>query len=589
MADPKPTARAHGRSLADFPKLSAAEQKLIACARNGEWCELDPKRPEKPTEANTIRAGLIRFLALGGDDDNPVHERGVQLRGAWVPDGLNLDAVIATRRLAIVQSHFKTAIRVQDAQLSALSLDGSRIPGLNADRCHISGSTRLCSDFKSIGAVRLLGAQIGGTLVCSGGSFENAGDVALAADGIMVGGRVFLDQGFNASGTVRLHSAQIGGALICSGGRFAGANGIALNAEGARVEGSVFLSNSFYASGEVSLTGAKIGGTLECGGGRFENVEGYALHAESAVVKGTLYFRGVNPIKGLVNFASAHFASIADDITSWPVNALMLDGFRYDHIGSGPTDASTRIAWLKKQHPRFLNEDFAPQPWEQLIKVLREMGHGRDADEVAIAKQHALRAAGKIGTRKPKTDFPDRWWMPIKVRRWIDARWNDLSNFVARCFHDLYGKLAGYGYRPTRIILWVIGLLAISAFAFSTAAENGLMAPTNPVLHAHEAGANVNVTACGANGDVQPPQYWVRCAGMPAEYTTFSPLGYAADMILPLVNLQQDSEWGPVVSNAKGPLYWGVVTRLLGWFDILSGWIVSLMFVAIVSRLVEKD
>ena len=72
MADPTPTARAHGRSLADFAPLSDAEQKLIACARSGEVCALNPKRPKKSTKANTIRAGLIRFLALGGDDDNPV-------------------------------------------------------------------------------------------------------------------------------------------------------------------------------------------------------------------------------------------------------------------------------------------------------------------------------------------------------------------------------------------------------------------------------------------------------------------------------------------------------------------------------------
>ena len=179
--------------------------------------------------------------------------------------------------------------------------------------------------------------------------------------------------------------------------------------------------------------------------------------------------------------------------------------------------------------------------------------------------------------------------MTVKARRWLDVRWNDLSNDFAKGAHYAYGRLAGFGYRPTRIILWAVAFWLASAIAFSTAADNGLMAPSNPVLHAHEAGANVNVTACGANGDVQPPYYWVRCAGMPAEYTTFSPLGYAADMILPLVNLQQDSEWGPVVSNTKGPLYWGVVTRWLGWFDILFGWLASLMFVAIVSRLVEKD
>ena len=534
MADPKPTARAHGRSLADFPNLSEAEKKLIACARSGEGCRLDLKRPEEPTKANTIRAGLIRFLALGGDDDNPVHEAGVQLAGAWISDQLDLTASIATRRLGIVHSHFVEPILAQEAHLPALYLNGCHIAELRAAGCRIIGGVHLRHGFKATGEVRLLGAQLGGNLDCSGGSFENTGNNALSADGIAVVGVVFLDDGFKATGA-------------------------------------------------VGLLGAQIGGDLQCDGGTFENAGGYALIAQGATVKGGLVLRGVTKVEGWIDLTAAHVGSLTDDTASWPVNALILDGFAYDRIGRGATDAATRIVWLKKQYPPYLNEDFRPQPWEQLIKVLREMGHGRDANAVAIAKQHALRAAGKIGTRAARTDFRFGW------RRWFDARWNDLSNDFAKGAHYAYGWLAGFGYRPTRIILWAVALWLVSAFAFSIAAESGLMAPTNPVLHAHEAGANVDVTACGANGDVQPSRYWVRCAGMPAEYTTFSPLGYAADMILPLVNLQQDTDWGPVVSNRQGPLYWGVVTRWLGWFDILFGWLASLMFVAIVSRLVEKD
>ena len=506
MADPKPTARTHGSSLADFVPLTAAEQKLVACARNGEMCTLNPKRPEEPTEANTIRAGLIRFLALGGDDENPVHEAGVHLSGACVSDKLDLSAAIATRPLDITHSHFAEPIFAQDAHLPALYVDGCNIPGLRADGCRIIGGVHLRNGFKATGEVRLLGAQIGDNLDCSGGNFDNTDGNVLSVDRVAVGGTVFLGNGFKAKGAVRLPRAQIGG-------------------------------------------------SLNCNGGSFENTGGRALIAQGATVNGDFTFRGVSIITGWVDLTAAHVGSLVDDTASWPENTLLLDGFAYDRIGTGATDAATRIAWLNKQHPRFLNEDFRPQPWEQLVKVLREMGHERDANDVLMAKQHALRAARKIGTRRARTDFRYGW------QGWLDARWSDFSNFTARVAHIAYGLLAGYGYRPVRIILWVIGLWAVSATAFSTAAENGLMAPSNPVLHAHEAGANVDVTACGANGDVQPSRYWVRCAGMPAEYTTFSPLGYAADMILPLVNLQQDTEWGPVVSNAKGPLYWGVVTR----------------------------
>ena len=583
MADPTPTARAHGRSLTDFAPLSAAEQKLLACARSGAVCELDDERPEEPTKANTIRAGLIRFLALGGDDANPVHEAGVQLLGAWVNDQLDLTAAIATRQLDIKRSRFEKPITAERAHLPAFHLGGSYVPGIVADGCIISDCLFLRDGFCAKGEVSLIGAKIRGNFECTGGMFENGKGSALSADGISVGGGVFLHKGFSALGEVSLSVAQIGGGLFCGEGRFENVRGRALTADGIKVAGDVILNNHFKAKGAVRLLSAQISGNLDCSGGRFENAGGDALIAQGATVKGSFFFRRVTIVKGWVDLNAAHVGSLADDAASWPENALILDGFAYDRIATGATDAATRIAWLNKQYPRYLNEDFRPQPWEQLIKVLREMGHGRDANEVAIAKQHALRAAKKIGTRRARTDFRYGW------RRWLDRLWNGVSNFVARRFHDIYGLLAGYGYRPVRILLWVLGLWLASGLAFHEAAMMGKMAPSNPILYAHEAGADVDVTTCGVIGDVDYSHYWVRCAGMPAEYTTFSPLGYAADMILPLVNLQQDTEWGPVVSNAKGPLYWGVVTRWLGWLDIVLGWLASLMFVAIVSRLVEKD
>jgi hypothetical protein len=54
--------------------------------------------------------------------------------------------------------------------------------------------------------------------------------------------------------------------------------------------------------------------------------------------------------------------------------------------------------------------------------------------------------------------------------------------------------------------------------------------------------------------------------------------------------LQQDRDWSPIVINENGEQLWGgYLLRALMWFEILFGWFASLMFVAIVSRLVEKD
>ena len=71
----------YGRSSNDFPDLSDAETRLIEACRLGEVCKIGGAVPEKETNANKVRAGLIRFLLLGGDAAVPVHEKGVMLRG----------------------------------------------------------------------------------------------------------------------------------------------------------------------------------------------------------------------------------------------------------------------------------------------------------------------------------------------------------------------------------------------------------------------------------------------------------------------------------------------------------------------------
>ena len=82
--------------------LTGPEQELIAKAKAGEWCSLGDKRPgkdDRDDERNVIRAIVIMHLALGGDDQEPVHPQGVQLSGAWIDVALDLQSCIITRPL----------------------------------------------------------------------------------------------------------------------------------------------------------------------------------------------------------------------------------------------------------------------------------------------------------------------------------------------------------------------------------------------------------------------------------------------------------------------------------------------------------
>ena len=77
---------------------------------------------------------------------------------------------------------------------------------------------------------------------------------------------------------------------------------------------------------------------------------------------------------------------------------------------------------------------------------------------------------------------------------------------------------------------------------------------------------------------------------LPPEYTTLQPALYSLDLILPVINLQQDGDWAPIVARSDGsPLFWGHALRGLVWFEILFGWITSLMLAAVVANLVRKD
>jgi hypothetical protein len=545
-AKPKPAAKrrparprhlAEGRWYGDFAGLSHAEERLIACcARGVHWTPVgwNGKRPEVATPENSLRAALIRFLVLGGDADHPVHELGVFAGGGWITNELNLHQCRVPVQLILKYCRFNSEPNFMATHIPELALSGSLVPGLKADRINVAGGVFLDEGFKAKGEVRLLGAKIGGGFECERGSFVNANGPALSADRMKVTGDVNFIGGFNSAGEVRLLGATIGGDLNCVKGNFFNRNGYAIDAQRIMIAGGCLLCGASFGSA-ISLTAARIG-------------------------------------------------TLLDVQEVWASGGHFLDGLHYDRI-IGPTDAASRITWLKSQRADQLNEeDWKPQPWEQLIKVLREMGHPAEAAQVAMEKQRMMRGAKRIGTRQPNVSFKHIW------RRKLDAWWNPVSNWLAQQFHDLYGVLAGYGHRPTRIVGWMVMLWLAAALCFDAGREFGYFGPSNPLIHASPA-----LAACGGPGEVladgRPKAFWhTPACPTPPEYSTMQPWVYSLDLVLPLVDLQQDRDWSPIVINENGKQLWGgYLLRALMWFEILFGWFASLMFVAIVSRLVEKD
>lgn len=225
------------------------------------------------------------------------------------------------------------------------------------------------------------------------------------------------------------------------------------------------------------------------------------------------------------------------------------------------------------------------------------MGHNEEARQVAMAFEHRLRMTNLIG-QSPDTlrNWP-KW--TNRPRRWIYRK-------VARGFHWCFWILTGYGYRPMRLMAWMLAVwLCSAAFYWSTAlTQPYVFAPSNPLVFQHPHYQICAPETPESKAELaKPPEQqsvvgagnWYLCEKLRGEYTGFSPLAYSLDVLLPLVDLQQQKDWGPIIPTPKSSWWqelfapsWGHAARLVIWFQTLFGWVASLLLVAIVSGLTKR-
>ena len=204
-----------------------------------------------------IRAEVVRDLLL--DRYGEVDPRGLWVRNAVVTGQLDLDGVQCSRPVRLVGCRFEEPVLARGAQLSLLSLAGSRAPGLFAGGVRIADSLFLNDGFTVVAAdtdaaVRLRGARVGGLLDCGGAHLTNSEGPALVADNARVDGGVLMNDGFVAEGNsplaaVRMVDAQVGGRLDLSDARLTNPHGAVLVANRLVVTGDLFMRGRFAAEG----------------------------------------------------------------------------------------------------------------------------------------------------------------------------------------------------------------------------------------------------------------------------------------------------------------------------------------------------
>ena len=242
---------AFGRSLTDLQvltlttpnRLYPGEERLLEATRRGEFCKLGDETSytpkEKFIERNFVRASFIRFLALGGDANHPVHEKGVQLGYAFIGEDIaggkgDLDLANCEHVLPLFLQHCRICgdIILKNAGTQTIDLGGSIVEGgIEARGAYIHGGLYLRSHFETgeavfevgkgfvaEGGMCLVDATIIGSLECHNATFgarkSQYGSVeatAILASRINVSGPVFLHGGFRADGSVAFRGAILGG------------------------------------------------------------------------------------------------------------------------------------------------------------------------------------------------------------------------------------------------------------------------------------------------------------------------------------------------------------------------------------------
>lgn len=491
-ADPLPAA------ARAFDPLSGGERRLLDACRRGETADLGADIPEAPADSTRVRADFVRFLLLCKDAEVGVHEHGVALRGAWLEGALDLAFAEIGRRLSLFGCRLDQ-VDALHARLRFLNLGGCRIDGgFVGDGLRCQGHFFLRDGTRVTGGVRLLGATVEGDLDLSCACLENPGLEALSCDRLSVAGKVSIS-----------HDRDRGPE-----------------------------AGTFTAVGTVSFDGARVGGDFDCSGASLKAPGATALSCVRLQVAGRFILQDVAGIEGGIDLTLTEAGSLCDDSESWKgaAGALTLDGFTYSRLaGRSPTDAGRRIAWLKSQIPAHLGVEFRPQPWEQVIAVLRAMGHPNEARSVAVSMQDQLRTSGRVlrGTR---------------------------------LLHAFYGLAVGYGYRPLRLL--------VSAAVIWLACGAAYWAATNPAL----LGRRDHLLAPAKQEAGAPPP----------DYRTFVPLVYSADVLLPVVDLGYQQAWRPVVRRGER-FGWGQALLFLYWFEIAFGWIASVLLVAVLGALIKKD
>lgn len=530
---------------------------------------------------------------------------GAVLKGAG-GDALNAQGVETAQGLFLSNLTATGTVNLAGAKISGqLACDGAVLNGaggmaLNAQGVK-TGQDLFLINLTAIGTVDVNGAKIGGQLSCTSATLNGKDGMALNAQGAETGQDLFL-RNMTATGTIDVNGAKIGGQLDRDGATLNGAGEVPLNAQRMEVSAGFFFQNLKSVQGPVNLTAAHVGDLVD----------------------------------DMVSWPKG-------------VDDLILDGFTYDRISAAaPVTLSARRDWLRigsslngdffpqpytqfartlraMGHPREARRVmieaniqralrdravlraqrglqrrlglFCLSPTKENLDAVREADKtiptpARDWAEAVWTRFNAIHRPPRDLPKAPPP-LPDMTMALARQGFQNDMAWGALSCQVKRVGNKLWNgflhRTVGFGYAPHYSIA-VLAVLIFLAFLLALAAWNeGSFAPNSDVILTSPAWTEIAAQGCvvaNEPGCLQnPAAAWSAKNAPGMDWDSFNAIAYAADLVVPLIDLGQTSAWAP--SKDRG--WWGMFMWWGRWLFIIAGWVVASLGLAAVTGFVQKN
>ncbi|MFE9392977.1 oxidoreductase [Streptomyces sp. NPDC006784] len=204
--------------------LTAAETGLWHAYRNGNAYDLrvgDPARDDAHGDIpwgpeRTVRARVISLLLLGGPPPVPGRAPALKLAGCRLTGPLDLSNSEITVPFELRHCRLEEPLRLVDCRAGTVILHRCRIPRLEAERLAVTGDLRLTGS-ELVHGLLLAQARIGADLALEEVRLGSVGrGRALDADGLSVTRDVAADL-LRATGELTLRAARVGGAVSLRG------------------------------------------------------------------------------------------------------------------------------------------------------------------------------------------------------------------------------------------------------------------------------------------------------------------------------------------------------------------------------------